>query len=44
MLNVFALFSILSTILRVKEWEREKRLKERAKRKACREKMEAMSE
>ncbi|BFZ17077.1 hypothetical protein BsWGS_20116 [Bradybaena similaris] len=31
------------TILRVKEWEREKRLKERAKRKACREKLEAMS-
>uniref|UniRef100_A0A0B7A071 NADH dehydrogenase [ubiquinone] 1 beta subcomplex subunit 7 n=1 Tax=Arion vulgaris TaxID=1028688 RepID=A0A0B7A071_9EUPU len=30
------------TTLRVKEWERERRLKERAKRKAEREKLEAM--
>ncbi|CAG5121203.1 unnamed protein product [Candidula unifasciata] len=32
------------SILRIKEWEREKRLKERAKRKACRENLEAMAE
>ncbi|GFO18907.1 NADP dehydrogenase [ubiquinone] 1 beta subcomplex subunit 7 [Plakobranchus ocellatus] len=33
---------IEDTVLRVKEWERERRLKERAKRKAKQESMEAM--